>query len=287
MFVSIDGLPSDGPPLTEGCGSLPVTPVFTASTTVSNRPPNGSLVSLIAELRLSDAQMVLLPSLEAAPGMTLEREWSISDRMTDPVLFVWASGGDFERFEAALPDDPTIHEHECLDAEDEQRLYRVVVNRDTELTNPAPIDRRTDASRLSMKTTADGAVLKVRLPDREALTEYIGLLRENGFTVELLRAHPADDSRAQKYDLSEKQAEALREAVAAGYFEVPRETDLEGLAERFDISEQALSERIRRGVSSVLSATVGESDGGERPASAPVGESAAVDGGATDGGKEE
>ncbi len=40
---------------------------------------------------------------------------------------------------------------------------------------------------------------------------------------------------------------------------MPRETDLERLAERFDISEQALSERLRRGVSSVLAATVGES----------------------------
>lgn len=239
-------------------------------------------MSLIAELRLSDAKMVLLPSLQAAPGMTLEREWSIADRMSDPVLFVWASGGDFDQFEAALPEDPTIHEHECIDAEDGQRLYRVVVNRDSELTNPASIDRETGASRLSMVTTADGAVLKVRLPDREALTEYIRLLREEGFTVELLRAHPADSDQRQEYDLSEKQADALQEALSAGYFEVPRETDLERLADRFDISEQALSERIRRGVSSVLAATVGEPD---THAESGVGteaqsvETAAVDGG--------
>jgi len=221
-------------------------------------------VSLIAELRLSDTQMVLLPSLNAAPGMRLEREWTISDRMSDPVLFLWASGGDFDRFEAAIPDDPTIHEFERIDNDDGQRLYRVVVDRN-EITNPNPIDRQTDASRLSMKTTADGATLEVRLPDRGALTEYIRLLRENGFTVELLRAHPADSGQHRKYDLSEKQAEALREALSAGYFDVPRETDLERLADRFDISEQALSERLRRGVSSVLAATVGESgsDAGE------------------------
>ncbi|TKX39152.1 bacterio-opsin activator, partial [Halorubrum sp. SD690R] len=95
-------------------------------------------MSLIAELRLTDAQLVLRPSLQAAPGMTLEREWATAaDRAADPVLFVWASGGDFEAFEAALPADPTIGEHECIDDRDDRRLYRVVVNRGV-TTNPAP-----------------------------------------------------------------------------------------------------------------------------------------------------
>ena len=218
-------------------------------------------MSLIAELRLADAPLVLRPSLQAAPEMTLKREWATAaDRTADPVLFVWASGGDFAAFEAALPADPTISEHECIDDRGDRRLYRVVVNRDV-TTNPAPIERETGASRLSIETTVDGAVLEVRLPDRDALTECIRLLRESGFTVDLLRAHEANDGGGREYGLSEKQAEAVREALRAGYFEVPRETDLEELADRFDISEQALSERLRRGVSSVLAATVGEPEG--------------------------
>jgi predicted DNA binding protein len=215
-------------------------------------------VSLIAELRLTDAPLVLRPSLQAAPEMTLKREWATpADRTSDPVLFAWASGGDFEAFEAALPADPTISEHERIDDRGDRRLYRVVVNRDV-TTNPGPIERETGASRLSIETTVDGAVLELRLPDREALTEYISRLRENGFTVDLLRAHDADDDGGSEYGLSEKQAAAVRAALRAGYFEIPRETDLEELADQFDISEQALSERLRRGVSSVLAATVGK-----------------------------
>ncbi len=237
-------------------------------------------MSLIAELRLSDAQLVLRPSVRAAPEMTLEREWATAaDRASDPVLFVWASGGDFEAFEAALPEDPTINDYECIDDRGDRRLYRVIVDRDSDTSNPAPIDRQTGASRLSIKTTADGAVLRLRLPGREALTEYIRLLRDQGFTVELLRAHDADDGGGSEYDLSEKQAEALREALGAGYFEVPRNTDLERLAEEFDISEQALSERLRRGVSSVLAATVGEPDGSSPCADSDGEAAAAVDGG--------
>jgi predicted DNA binding protein len=198
------------------------------------------------------------------------------------VLFVWASGGDFEVFEAALPEDPTINGYECIDDRGDRRLYRVVVDRDSDTSNPAPIDRQTGASRLSIKTTADGAVLRLRLPGREALTEYIRLLRDRGFTVELLRAHDADDGGGSEYDLSEKQAEALQEALGAGYFEVPRETDLERLAAEFDISEQAFSERLRRGVSSVLAATVGEPDEASPSADVDGEATAAVDGGVAD-----
>lgn len=186
--------------------------------------------------------------------MRIEREWSIADQRSDPVLFVWAWGGDFERFEAALPDDPTIREFERIDDEGNRRLYRVVVDRSV-ITNPDPIDRETGASRLSMETTAEGAVLEVRLPDREALRTYIDMLRENDFTVDLLRAHTAGQED-ERYGLSKKQAKALREARSAGYFRVPRETDLETLADRLGISEQAVSERIRRGLDSVLAETV-------------------------------
>ncbi len=219
-------------------------------------------MSLIAELHLSENTLVLLPALQAAPGMRIQREWAIHDRMSDPVVFVWAWGGAFEQFEAAIPDDPTVREYERVDDTTEKRLYRVGIERST-VTSPAPIDRKTDASRISMTTSADGATLELRLADREALRTYIDLLREEGFTVELLRAHPAGEG-TEGTGLSEKQAEALEEARAAGYFEVPRETDLETLAEKLDVSEQAVSERIRRGLSAVLADTFADRDESER-----------------------
>ncbi|MFB6220190.1 MAG: bacterio-opsin activator domain-containing protein [Halolamina sp.] len=215
-------------------------------------------MSLIAELRLSDNPLILVPSLSAAPGMRLERERSIADRMSDPVVFTWAMGGDFEQFEAAIPDDPTIQEFERIDRENEKRLYRLVVDRSV-ITNPAPIDRDTGASRISIETTAEGAVLEVRFPEKEALREYIDRLQDEGFTVELLRVHPTEDTE-ENHGLSEKQAAALREARSAGYFEVPRETDLATVADRLGISEQAVSERIRRGLSSVLAEAIDDAD---------------------------
>ncbi|MFB6162304.1 MAG: helix-turn-helix domain-containing protein [Halococcoides sp.] len=47
-------------------------------------------------------------------------------------------------------------------------------------------------------------------------------------------------------------AELLRAALEAGYFEVPRETSLAALAEEFDCAESTLSERLRRATRDIL-----------------------------------
>jgi hypothetical protein len=46
--------------------------------------------------------------------------------------------------------------------------------------------------------------------------------------------------------LTDPQREVLTAAVNGGYFAVPRETDLVSIAEKFGISDQAASERLRR-----------------------------------------
>ncbi|QSG03691.1 Transcriptional regulator, contains HTH domain [Natranaeroarchaeum sulfidigenes] len=53
--------------------------------------------------------------------------------------------------------------------------------------------------------------------------------------------------------MTDKQLEAVTAAFEEGFFDVPRRTTLGELSDRFDISEQALSKLIRRGVRSVLS----------------------------------
>lgn len=55
-----------------------------------------------------------------------------------------------------------------------------------------------------------------------------------------------DDEHVGQFGLTSKQYEALTTAYERGYYQVPRETDLQKLAEELDISHQALSERLRR-----------------------------------------
>ena len=236
-------------------------------------------MSLIAELYISGEPFAMGEALEAS-GMRAENEYMVP-APEGPLVFIWAWGGDFDAFEQALPQDPTVKGYELIEDDGDRRFYEVVLDDGPALIDPAMLHSETSASQLRMVTTGHGAIIEERLPDRDALSEYIRLCREHGYGVELLRAYPADDDHG-RYDLSEKQAEALQAALEAGYFESPRQTDLGTLAERFDISEQALSERLRRGVAAVLEATVGEFDdhGQSDTAVDPRGDvKAAVDGG--------
>jgi predicted DNA binding protein len=215
-------------------------------------------VTIIAELCLSGEGTSFHRAHQAAPGLELELERSVVPVEGEPVLFLWATGSGYDAFEAALPDDPSIEEFEVVEDAGQSRLYRVVVNTDATV-DTASIDRRIGASRLSAKRTHQGAINEMRFTDWEALQAYIDLLREAGLEVSLQSVTPAGRAhRPEQYGLSEKQLEMLRTALDAGYFAVPRDTDLTTLAAELDISEQAASERLRRGLASLLAATVGE-----------------------------
>ncbi|MFC4358076.1 helix-turn-helix domain-containing protein [Halobium salinum] len=55
--------------------------------------------------------------------------------------------------------------------------------------------------------------------------------------------------------LTRAQAETLALAIDAGYFEVPRKASLSDLATQLGISDSAVSQRLRRGLSALLSST--------------------------------
>jgi predicted DNA binding protein len=57
---------------------------------------------------------------------------------------------------------------------------------------------------------------------------------------------------AQRWDLTPAQEEAVRAALAAGYFSVPREVTAADVAETLGISKSAFLERLRRGQGSLF-----------------------------------
>lgn len=52
--------------------------------------------------------------------------------------------------------------------------------------------------------------------------------------------------------LSETEVELLRTAAREGYFKIPRETTLVELADRHDVSDREVSERLRSGLDTVV-----------------------------------
>jgi predicted DNA binding protein len=62
--------------------------------------------------------------------------------------------------------------------------------------------------------------------------------------------------RSDDYGLTAPQRQALLLAVEHGYYDVPRNGTLTDIAGELDISEQAASQRLRRGTRSLLRSTI-------------------------------
>lgn len=211
-------------------------------------------MSVIAEFRLASEDIALLSALETVPQMVLDVEQTIAVDPNQPVLFAWARGDDFEQFERALEEDDRIAEHETVESLCEEQLYRIQISPLTKV-GFYRLDVEVGASRLDVSATHEGVELRMRFPDQQALQEYFDRCRAQGITVSLhsLYNDQTGTPNDNQYSLSEKQRKTLELAHRKGFFQVPRQTSLATIARDLDISEQAVSERIRRATATLVS----------------------------------
>jgi len=200
---------------------------------------------------------VIANALASTPETTIEVEAAMADDPDEPALFVWATDGDLDDFEAGLRDQPGLGAVELLDDLEDRRLYRVDLGPDA----PVSVYRSmvsVGAARLGTAGTHDGLRIRLRLPDRDALVEFRDRLVDGGVQVTVQRLYTEREGRVDEHDLTEKQRETVAAAVAAGYFEVPRKAKLADVADALDVSRQAASERLRRGMSKLAREAVAD-----------------------------
>ncbi len=204
-------------------------------------------MGVIAEFTFRHPGLPLAPSLEES-GVQLDVEQAVAADPDEPVLFVWASDGDLDDFEAAVENDPTVADLRLVEDANNRRLYRVAVSDETPVPL-YPIDDRMEASRLDVSSSADGVDARLRFPDRESLSEFQPRVEARGVDVTLRGVYSdTETALGDEYGLSAKQREALVTAAELGYYDVPRQASLSDVADELGISPQAVSERLRRGI---------------------------------------
>lgn len=216
-------------------------------------------MTVIAEMVLSHQNLAMHETRIAVPEMRLHVEnqtWDVQGRRR---LFIWCQGGDFDAFESAVCEDPTVAKWEMLEDTGKRRLYRVDLSENATLASPARVE--VGGSLLSVVATSDGIETEIRFPDHETMNEYIERVRDRDIDISIRRIFQSDSASDIGYGLSEKQRDALRTALDAGYYAIPREADLGAVADRLGISRQATSERLRRAVATLARDTVGSNDG--------------------------
>ncbi|GAB6884074.1 helix-turn-helix domain-containing protein [Halopiger thermotolerans] len=212
-------------------------------------------MALIAEFELHTP--VLRGAARAARKLRLEEAGVESEEST---LLLRAVTDDADAFEAALEADASVRRYAALEKTAARRLYSVGVTDDAASRLVYSVAADHDVAILEF-VVADETVVRARAPSRDALSAYRERCFERSVDVRLRRLYPERDPDDDPYGVTEPQREALRTALSAGYFTVPRETTLAELATAFDITDQALSARLRRGQANLLENTLAD-DGG-------------------------
>lgn len=196
---------------------------------------------------------ILRETMTDVPDLRMQREHSFEETDGTRRATGWVETGDFEAFEAAVVEDPTVANLTHLADVDDRRLYRLDITEDAEDTRLYPQVVAVGGIFREFLGTADGWQFRIQFPDREALGQTHSFCREKGFEMSLHQVcEKANGNDADCHSLTDPQRETLVEAVESGYLDIPRKSTLAELGGRVGVSESAASERFRRAVKSLV-----------------------------------
>lgn len=166
-------------------------------------------------------------------------------------FFYWLADCPSDAFEAAHRRDGDVDDVLGITTGGES-LFRT-------RTRPLPGDRRPvlqraaerDMTVLTARRTRSKVTVSLLGPSRRALDDLFHDLRAADFDVRVERLLMRDSDFPNSV-LTPPQRETLKLAYERGYYEIPRGASLMELAGELGVSDQACSERLRRGVQRLL-----------------------------------
>lgn len=207
-------------------------------------------MSVIVEFTVPDVEFLLGQALADPSGMRIELERLVPTG--DAVIpYLWVRGEDYETFEQRVSENPAIGSFEALDRANDWVLYRTEWADDP--FSLLAIINESDGAILEGQGN-DGWAFRVRFPNQDTLSTFYNYCMEEDINIHIERSYTLTEKTefGHQFGLSQEQREALVLALQNGYFDTPSQTSLGELADKLDISEQAVSDRIRRGNEKVL-----------------------------------
>ncbi|EMA38061.1 helix-turn-helix domain-containing protein [Halococcus hamelinensis] len=191
---------------------------------------------------------------ERVSDLRLEIEQVVACDPDTLLVTFWAETNHVGAFETELERSDTTGAVRHLRSEDGRERYQLHVPASTttywEWTAVGGV-------LLASTVTRHGATTRMEFPDQEALRTYRERCSERGMGFSLNSLTDAGtEPGVRSQPLTRSQREIVALAVGRGYFEVPRRTSMVELAAECGVSDQAASERLRRGLSNLLESGV-------------------------------
>lgn len=213
-------------------------------------------MSVLAAFEIASKDLPIGRLVRDTPGLTLEFERIVPT--SDAIMpYFWVTGGDLDQFERNLAAASIVIDFQRLDDVDDGTLYRVEWARHEGMLIEGIV--QTSGAVLTGAVDDEFMEFLVRFPDHDHLAQFYNYCTENDITLTLQRVFSLTDrsERSREYGLTAEQREALVLAASSGYFNSPREVTLDELAAELGISQQAVSQRVRRGTQKVMLEALG------------------------------
>ena len=203
-------------------------------------------MSVITEVRIPSKDFELGQILSLEDGSAIELETLVPNGdATVPLFWVYEPVGN--GFLDTVERYPTVNSVTQVDVFDDRTLFRL--DWDASQDHLFQCISEHDGHMLSATGSPEGWNFEIRFSDREALSECQDCCEDAHISLQITRIYkPTDPEAGPWYGMSEPQREALTLAVRMGYYDIPRGCTTAELADELGISDQAVTERLRRAI---------------------------------------
>jgi predicted DNA binding protein len=190
---------------------------------------------------------------ENLPGATVELERLIPHQ-TLIIPYFWVRGVETEDVEAAFEPHAGVEDVRLVDSVEDEYLLRAMWEQ--EYFGVLSALAKANVVVLTGVGTKNEWRFEVRAESQESIAEFREYCQKNDIQIEVTGVHAMLPIQGEGYELTETQREALVLAYERGYFDTPRESSLEEIADELGITQQSLSSRLRRGHRRLIGATL-------------------------------
>jgi len=203
-------------------------------------------MAVIAHLRIPADSFELGRILELDTGGTIELENMIP--MGEKAVPFFSVSDDVRgSFERNVENHPSVERIVEVTSHDGERLYSLDWNVSRDLFFQGIVEL--EGQLLSATGTVDTWEFEIRFLSHEALSEFQEYCSNAHISLEVGRIYnPVRPGAGMWYGVTDTQREALMRAVQGGYYSIPRQMSTQDLADELGISDQAVTERLRRAI---------------------------------------
>lgn len=211
-------------------------------------------MSVIAEFRVpaADFELGRILSVEGITSVELESLVPVGEA-TVPLF--WIHNSTRDSFVKSIQRHPAVNSASEVDVFEDRTLFTLDWDAKQDYIFQGISEH--GGQLLKAVGTPEAWDFELRFPSHDDLSAFTTHCEDAQISLEMVRVYnPTKPDVGPWYGLTEPQREALRLAVQRGYYDIPRGSTTKELADELGISDQAVTERLRRAIVALVSYTL-------------------------------